>query len=70
MEVLYRQAESKTPAHFGRDFYLFRLTLDQTAAAFFFLRLPSRPNPTRPLAKRGSAAGSGTDGGSNDANAS
>jgi len=42
MEVLYRQAESKTPAHFGRDFSLFRLTLDQTAAAFFFLRLPSK----------------------------
>jgi len=45
MEVLYRQAESKTPAHFGRDFYLFRLTLDQTAAAFFFLGLPGSSDP-------------------------
>src|SRR5690242_15519930 len=29
------------------------------AAAFFFLHQPSRPNPPRPLAKSGSAAGSG-----------
>jgi hypothetical protein len=55
MEVLYRQAESKTSEHFGRGFSLFRLTLDQTAAAFFFLHQSSRANPTRPLAKRGSA---------------
>src|SRR5260370_6745651 len=30
------------------------------AAAFRILRQPSRPNPTRPLVKSGSAAGSGT----------
>jgi len=38
---------------------IFKL-LNQPAAAFFFLRQPSRPNPTRPVAKSGSAAGSGT----------
>ena len=32
---------------------------DQPAAAFF-RRQPSRPNPARPVAKSGSAAGSGT----------
>ena len=30
------------------------------AAAFRFLRHPSRPKPARPVAKSGSAAGSGT----------
>jgi hypothetical protein len=30
------------------------------AAAAFFLRKPSRSNPTKPLANSGSAAGSGT----------
>src|ERR1700733_15923745 len=30
-----------------------------SAAAFFFLRQPSRPNAPRPLAKRGKAAGKG-----------
>src|SRR5690349_7094501 len=30
-----------------------------TACAFRFLRQPSRPNPPRPVAKSGSAAGSG-----------
>jgi hypothetical protein len=29
-------------------------------AAAFFLRQPSKPKPTRPLTKRGSAAGKGT----------
>jgi hypothetical protein len=36
------------------------LKRDYASIAFRFLRHPSRPNPARPEAKSGSAAGSGT----------
>jgi hypothetical protein len=38
---------------------LFVRKVRDSATAFFFLRQPSRPNPTRPEAKSGRVAGSG-----------
>jgi len=37
-----------------------RTLIDYAAIAFFFLRQPSTPNPTRPVGKSGSAVGRGT----------
>src|SRR5215468_742716 len=39
---------------------IYALGYAASAAAFFFLRQPSRPNAPRPVAKSGSVAGSGT----------
>ena len=49
--------QTKTPGTSPRGFSLHQTLIDYAA---FFLRHPSRPNPARPVAKSGSAAGSGT----------
>jgi hypothetical protein len=48
------------PRNIARGLVRSNVERDYAAAAFFFLRQPSRPNPTRPEAKSGRAAGRGT----------
>ena len=53
---LHRQQTIIAPGLFVRS----NAERDYASIALFFLRQPSRPNPTRPEAKSGRAAGSGT----------
>ena len=52
-------SKNKTPGH-ARGLVRLCAKRTYTLAVFRFLRQPSRPNPTRPLAKSGSEGGTGT----------